>query len=225
MRAESSSFRVLRKLRWRGRERARDRLPSVRVLVVEDDAELRAAIIRDTRVWPTRVLAGVASVEIDEAEDEASAIALLSNEPALVVLDVSLRPGNGIAVVDAARSLRPVPVFVAISGTASAAEGFALAERGVRAYLSKPFTTDELRETVRRALQSEPDPAPDAAALVGIHTLHTVQDRVRKEMLEDALARTDWNYAQSARLLGVTRQAIQQMVRRFELEPKERESG
>ena len=31
--------------------------------------------------------------------------------------------------------------------------------------------------------------------------------------------KTDWNFTQSAKLLGVTRQAIQQMVRRFELQP------
>lgn len=192
---------------------------SVRVLLVEDDDDLRRAIATDAIGWSRRVAPGRGAVEVDEATDEAGAIERLAARPDLVIVDVTLRDGTGIGVVEAARVMDSPAVFVAISGTASASDGFALAELGVRAYLAKPFTTDELRETVRGALEERPDPESSAADEVGRTAMHVVQDRVRRDMLSQALERTDWNFAQSAKLLGVTRQAIQQMVRRFELQP------
>jgi two-component system KDP operon response regulator KdpE len=191
----------------------------VRVLLVEDDDDLRAAIANDAIGWSRRVAPGRGAIEVDEACDERTAIERLAARPDLVIVDVTLRDGTGIGVVEAARAMHAPGVFVAISGTASASDGFALAALGVRAYLAKPFTTDELRETVRGALAERPDPESTAADEVGRTAMHIVQDRVRRDMLSQALTRTDWNFTQSAKLLGVTRQAIQQMVRRFELHP------
>ncbi|MEO8183501.1 MAG: helix-turn-helix domain-containing protein [Deltaproteobacteria bacterium] len=56
------------------------------------------------------------------------------------------------------------------------------------------------------------------AQLVGSRLLLAVQDSVRKAMLREALERTSGNYTQAARLLGVQRQAVQQMVSRFEMQ-------
>lgn len=191
----------------------------MRVLLVEDNDDLRRAIASDAVGWSRHIAPGRGAVEVDEASDERTAIERLAARPELVIVDVTLRDGSGVGVVRAARAMDAPGVFVAISGTASAADGFALAELGVRAYLAKPFTTDELRETVRAALEERPDPTSTAADQVGRTAMHIVQDRVRRDMLSQALERTHWNFSQSAKLLGVTRQAIQQMVRRFELEP------
>lgn len=56
-----------------------------------------------------------------------------------------------------------------------------------------------------------------AAALVGRVHIDLVQDRTALAMLKEALRRTGGNYTKAARLLGVTRQGIQQMVQRFDI--------
>jgi hypothetical protein len=56
-----------------------------------------------------------------------------------------------------------------------------------------------------------------AAALVGRVHIDLVQDRTALAMLKEALRRTDGNYTKAARLLGITRQGIQQMVARFDI--------
>ena len=56
-----------------------------------------------------------------------------------------------------------------------------------------------------------------AASLVGKDWLWFTQDRVKRAMLTEALRRTAGNYTRAAELLGVKRQAVQQMVTRFEL--------
>jgi transcriptional regulator with GAF, ATPase, and Fis domain len=57
-----------------------------------------------------------------------------------------------------------------------------------------------------------------ARQLVGAGRVWEAQDRLTRGMLMEALHRTAGNYAQAALLLGVKRQAVQQMVSRFDLE-------
>jgi transcriptional regulator with GAF, ATPase, and Fis domain len=54
-------------------------------------------------------------------------------------------------------------------------------------------------------------------ALVGNITLDVAQHVLKQAMLSAALERTAGNLAHAARLLGVTRQAIQQMLTRYEM--------
>jgi transcriptional regulator of acetoin/glycerol metabolism len=53
--------------------------------------------------------------------------------------------------------------------------------------------------------------------MVGQDGIFDVQDRLKRAMLREALVRTRGNYTHAAALLGVRRQAVQQMVQRFEL--------
>ena len=57
-----------------------------------------------------------------------------------------------------------------------------------------------------------------APALVGSERVWEIQNRLAKGMLMEALRRTGGNYTHAAELLGVRRQAIQQMVARFGLD-------
>lgn len=56
-----------------------------------------------------------------------------------------------------------------------------------------------------------------AATRVGHDQLANVLDAVKHSMLKTALWRTGGNYTRTACMLGVTRQAVQQMVARYEL--------
>ncbi|HET9959638.1 MAG TPA: helix-turn-helix domain-containing protein [Polyangiaceae bacterium] len=56
-----------------------------------------------------------------------------------------------------------------------------------------------------------------SASLVGQVGVERAQQCIKAAMLEAALERTGGNYGQTARLLDVTRQAVQQMVIRFNL--------
>jgi DNA-binding NtrC family response regulator len=56
------------------------------------------------------------------------------------------------------------------------------------------------------------------AGLVGHLPLDSTRERVNRAMLQEALLRTQGNYSRAAQLLGVKRQAVQQMVSRMELQ-------
>ena len=56
-----------------------------------------------------------------------------------------------------------------------------------------------------------------AAQLVGSSGVDLAQNRVKRAMVCEALARTGGNFTKAAHLLGVRRQAIQHMVSRYDL--------
>lgn len=187
----------------------------MRILIVEDDDELREAIAIDAETWPLRHRGGAG--EILTASSAGEGIALLEREPEFVLVDVRLGDDSGIRVVQAANARAGPPSCLAMSGQASAEEAFELARLGVRGYLAKPFTLGELRDIVEQAVNAAPPLEEMAQAEVGHSPILTVQDRVKKAMLLQALEIWDGNYVRTARSLGVTRQAVQQMVKRYEI--------
>jgi transcriptional regulator with GAF, ATPase, and Fis domain len=56
-----------------------------------------------------------------------------------------------------------------------------------------------------------------AASLVGKLHLFSAQEGIKRAMLREALRHARGNYTHAAALLGVKRQAVQQMVARFDL--------
>jgi two-component system response regulator RegA len=188
-----------------------------RVLIVEDHKPLREALARS--------LAPIAA-EVLQADGVRSAEVGLEQHPDVVLVDVWLPDGNGRTVIERAVRLRPSPAVIAMSGHASPEEAFELARAGARRYLAKPIALEDLMRSIDEALADRPDLAPVVAAHVGQTPLRTVVDQVRDVMIDEALARHGGSRTGAARVLGVTRQAVQQAARERERaadgEPPER---
>lgn len=175
-----------------------------RVLIVEDNAALRGAIAKLARSW------GAVALEASTADQ---AIRALRRPVDLVICDVRLPDGSAVSVLEKARSLSPEPAKIAISGVATAEEAFRLGQLGVREFLAKPFTLDALEASVERVGREAPDLDPMVRASVGHVPMRELQRRVRNLMVEEALARSGGSRRSAARLLEVSRQAVQQIVR------------
>lgn len=175
-----------------------------RVLIVEDNVALRSGIARLVRSWDARPL---------EAGTARQAKKLLCAAPDLIIIDVALPDARADEILKAARTVSPTPIKVAISGEASAEEAFDLALLGVRRYLAKPFTLEELSAAVAAACSDAPEFEQAAADSVGHVSMHEMTRRVRRTMLEQALALAGGSSSGAARLLSVSRQAVQQMLR------------
>lgn len=196
----------------------------MKVLVVEDDAPLREAIVATSARWRLQTPAGdVRVTEALEASNVADGIRLVEREIDLLIVDVRLGDQSGIRVVEAARKGPAQLPILAMSGQATATEAFQLAALGVRGYLGKPFDMRELKESVQSVLGAAPELEERAAEQVGSKHIHVVQDVVKRAMVKRALAMADGNISQAARYLGITRTAVQQMLDRFEL-PRPRPS-
>lgn len=180
-----------------------------RVLVIEDDVAVRGAIVQAARGWDAEVL---------EADSVAGALEKLTKGPDLIIVDVRLPDGSALSLVEAAVRRAPAPTVVALSGVASPEEAFRLAQAGVRAYLAKPFSLQSLERTVEQAMGRAPSLEPLVVACVGHTPMLELQGSVRRAMVDQALAMTHGSRSGAARLLKVSRQAVQQIVRGRERE-------
>jgi two-component system response regulator RegA len=131
---------------------------------------------------------------------------------------VMLPDGNAFTVLEQAQKLTPAPIRIAMSGEASAEEAFRLAGFGVRRFLQKPVSLAEIWEAVCKANEEAPDLSPFVQESVGHVSLKALTGTVRSAAIRQALAIARGNRTRAARILQVTRQAVQQMVR----QPKKR---
>lgn len=177
-----------------------------RVAVIEDDDSLREAIARIATSW---------GADVAVAATSARALELLSEPPPpeLILIDVCLADDSAFPLLEVAAGLSPAPVIVAMSGKASPDEAFQLAQCGVRKYLAKPFSSDDLVVTVEAAFREAPQIEPVISAWVGRVPMRQLQHEVRRVMVREALAQTDGSRSGAARLLRVTRQALQHILR------------
>ncbi len=177
------------------------------LLLVEDDAPLANTI---ARALAPRV------GELRWCETAGKSIVQLETwHPDVVLLDFALPDGSAFDVLEALARHAAMPTVIAMSGAAGPDEAFRLAQLGVRYFLQKPLKLDVLEETIARALTEPVDIRPQVRGLVGMRAIHEVETEVRATMINEALARTSGSRRGAARLLAVSRQLLQHMLRKL----------
>ena len=134
---------------------------SLRVLVVEDDREIRSLLQSSL---------GVEGFEVQTAVSVSEAAALLQHSlPDLVLLDLGLPDGDGIDLVRQVRRQHSLPLLV-VSARHQEAEKVKLLDAGADDYLTKPFSVSELLARIRVALRHR------GTSLAPAQTLHEFED-------------------------------------------------
>lgn len=176
------------------------------VLIVEDDPLVRRTLVR---------LLGPRAQKLRETGRVDHALRILREEEkiSLILLDVRLGDQSAVTVAAAAARKVPAPAVVAVSGSATPEEAFELAQHGVRAYVPKAQLALKLDRIIRLARRAPPL-EPVLKAQVGARPWKEAQDAVREVMLDQALAMEEGSQARAARRLGMTRQAIHEIVSR-----------
>ena len=128
------------------------------VLVVEDDDEQRAVIMRDLRARGYRPV---------EAVDGRTAIERWeSRRPDIVLLDLGLPDVEGMRIIRHIRAEAATPIVI-LSARYDERQKVAALDAGADDYLTKPFGVDELNARLRVALRHAAGRTPaDEARLV-----------------------------------------------------------
>ncbi len=119
-----------------------------RILVIDDSKEIVRHLTK--QVLPTF------GFEAISAPDGAIGLKMIRSErPDLVMLDLNLPEMNGLDVLHAlARESIPTPVIL-MTGYGSEKDAIEAFRLGIRDYLVKPFTVDEVIETINKVLDQE----------------------------------------------------------------------
>ncbi len=122
-----------------------------RILVVDDERSLREflTILLEDEGFATRTAADVAEARAQLSEDRFD----------LVICDLKLPDGNGLEVLQWARSKGIRTPFVVITAHTTPQHALEALRSGAAEYLSKPFEVEELKLIVHKVL-GESRPAP-----------------------------------------------------------------
>jgi two-component system KDP operon response regulator KdpE len=122
---------------------------SVRVLLVEDERELRSTLREALAVEGYVVLAAASLADAHALAAQAERTGLPVD---LVLLDLGLPDGDGSAFLETLRRTRTTPLIV-ISAREADGEKVGLLDAGADDYLVKPFSLSELLARMRVALR------------------------------------------------------------------------
>ncbi len=138
------------------------------VVILEDNDLMRRALTRALSGW---------DCEVREAGALCEAGPAVAAPLDLLIADVRLPDGTSHPIFAQASRIAPLPLMIAISGEASAAEGFELARLGAHAFLPKPFTHAQLERCIAQALELRARVQATAAA-----ALPAARDLVQSEL-------------------------------------------
>lgn len=124
---------------------------SRKVLLVDDDADVRAALCA--------TLADC--FELSEAASGEEAMATIaSDRPAVVLLDLTMPEMDGLAVLRALKDLDPSLPILVLTGHRDLERAREALDHGARAYMTKPFDPAYLRAELLRLLSPPPAGEP-----------------------------------------------------------------
>lgn len=126
---------------------------SARVLVLEDDPDMREALAEVLRDEGYEVLTAGRGREAVELASQQSFDLLVS--------DIRMEGMSGLEAIEAVQRQQPDMGSMIVSGWASEAETLRAVELNVGAYLKKPFRFEDFLEAVRTTLQRRPRPTAD----------------------------------------------------------------
>jgi DNA-binding NarL/FixJ family response regulator len=131
---------------------------SARVVLVDDHAMFRSGVRAE--------LGGRVEV-VGEAGGVAEAIAVISEKrPNVVLLDVHMPDGGGLAVLEAISKTLPDTRFLALSVSDAAEDVIALIRAGASGYVTKTISSDDLADAIGRVAEGDAVFSPRLAGFV-----------------------------------------------------------
>lgn len=120
-------------------------LDNARLLVVDDEENLRIT---------TAAILEKEGYAVDTAASGNEAIALLTSaDYDLVLTDLHMEAGEGLAVLNEIRRNAPLTISVVLTGFASVESAIAALQEGAYDYLVKPCDIETMKHTIRRGVE------------------------------------------------------------------------
>jgi DNA-binding NarL/FixJ family response regulator len=128
------------------------------VVLIDDHAMFRSGV---------RTELGSRVDVVGEAGDPAAAIALIhAKRPDVVLLDVHMPDGGGLAVLEGIGAELPDTRFLALSVSDAAEDVIAVIRAGARGYVTKTISADDLADAITRVAEGDVVFSPRLAGFV-----------------------------------------------------------
>jgi two-component system, NtrC family, response regulator AtoC len=117
-----------------------------KILIVDDDRFVRMALDEALRSW------NYATVEAGTVAEAKRVFA--AEEPRVILLDIDLPDGSGLDVLNDIKTESPETIVVMITGSVDVPNTIAALRGGAYDFIGKPVKLEELRVTLRNAIET-----------------------------------------------------------------------
>ena len=129
-------------------------METLRVLVVDDELGMRLGVMRALKdhVVSFPDIDGDVNFALEQAETAEQAFDIIGSvQPDILLLDYKLPGMSGLELLDRVRSLEGDMLTIMITAYASLETAVSAVKRGAYDFIAKPFTPEELKNTIRKA--------------------------------------------------------------------------
>ena len=197
-----------------------------RILVVEDQAELRAMLRR---------LIEDMGFDVDEATNRQDGLAMLTEDHdiGVVVLDLGLPPAThdfseGIALLKEAAKRSALLQCIVLTGQTSSEATLRAIEFGATDFLNKPILPAQLQYSVERAVlyyrkslqlfKDDKIPLHIVADAASENSAKDLRGQAMDLLLRTVLTETNHNVSESARRLNITREQMYYYITKHQIQ-------
>jgi two-component system response regulator RegA len=170
------------------------------VLVIDDDSRFRQTIVDEI------IDHGYSALGFSSYKDYSESQSSVQKNYTHALVDLRLIDENGIEVVQKLRSQSVDMRIVMFTGYGSIATAVSAVKSGADDYLSKPVDIDLLLATLKGVELAEKDP---------IEHHEMTLARYEREYIELILEKCEGNISKAARVLGLHRQSLQRMLKKY----------
>jgi two-component system KDP operon response regulator KdpE len=161
-------------------------LADVTILIVDDEPQIRRLVrnaFADEGVRVIEASSGTQGVDLAAAE-----------RPSMIILDLGLPDRDGVEVCRDLRAFTSAPVMV-LSARHQESQKVALLDAGADDYITKPFSTEELRARVRAHLRrvSRATAQPSSEITIGDLVINLSTRTVSRSGSRVHLTPTEWD--------------------------------
>lgn len=198
------------------------------VLVVDDDAALRGMLSFSLEFTDYRVV---------EASSRHQAIDLLKKEPfPVVILDMGMpphehTPEEGIAVLNWLFENQPQVKVIVLTGQDAEATSYEALKAGAFDFVEKPVSEALLIQSIQRAFlfyeqavkqkEKERTQRIEIEAVLG-EGVKPIRNQAEERLLRQVLADTEFNVHATARRLGIKRENVYYLIKKYQIVRQEK---
>ncbi len=194
------------------------------ILLVDDDPALRGMLGFSLETE---------GYDVSEAESREDAIKhLQQSEFNIVLLDMGMPPAEhspdeGIAVLNWLSDNQPQVKTIVLTGQQADSTSYLALKNGAFDYLEKPVTVESLLQSVKRALlfyeQEEKLKEQEGVHKVQVEAtlgsgVKQVRNSAEEKLVRRVLAETQFNVHETARRLGLKRENVYYLIKKYSLE-------
>jgi len=194
------------------------------ILIIDDDPALRGMLGFSLES---------AGYEVLEADSRKQALQVLKQHaPHAVVLDMGMpphehTPEEGLAVLDWLANHQSPAKTIVLTGQNAQATSYLALKQGAFDFLEKPVSQEALLMSVRRAVlfyeQAQKLKAQEGLQRVEIEAslgegMKQIRNQAEEKLLKQVLADTDFNVHETARQLGIKRENVYYLIKKYGLQ-------